>query len=153
MMSGEKDFFDILFGLPVLNIFEPLYKKYKEIFLYLFWGGIAFFLNFFLFLAIDYLTPLHELVNNFICWIICVLFQFYTNRKWVFKGKGSTSGNLMRQMVSFFEGRILTLIIEEVILWIFISCLGLQKTVIKLCAQIIVIVLNYVISKWFVFKN
>lgn len=153
MMKEEKDIFDILFALPILKLFEPLYKKYKEIFLYLFWGGIAFFLNLFLFIAIDHFTALHELINNIICWIICVLFQFYTNRKWVFKGKGQTSGKLMRQMLSFFEGRILTLVIEEVILWVFITCLGFQKAVIKLTAQIIVIVLNYIISKWFVFKN
>ena len=56
-------------------------------------------------------------------------------------------------MFSFFAGRLVTLLIEEVILFIFITWLGLPSMVVKIMAQIIVIVLNYIISKLFVFKG
>ena len=44
-MEEKKDIFDRLMHLPVLNIFEPFYKKHKEVLMYLFFGGITFFLN------------------------------------------------------------------------------------------------------------
>ena len=45
----KKDIFDRIMSLPVLNIFEPFYKKYKEALMYLFFGGLTFFLSIFLF--------------------------------------------------------------------------------------------------------
>ena len=55
-MSNQKqeDIFDRLMHLPILRIFEPFYLKYKEVLLYTFFGGLAFFLNFFLFIGIDH---------------------------------------------------------------------------------------------------
>ena len=44
-MEEKRDIFDRLMHLPVLNIFEPFYKKHKEVLMYLFFGGITFFLN------------------------------------------------------------------------------------------------------------
>ena len=44
-VEEKKDIFDKLMHLPVLNIFEPFYKKHKEVLMYLFFGGITFFLN------------------------------------------------------------------------------------------------------------
>ena len=45
-MDEHKDIFDKLMHLPVLNIFEPFYIKNKEVLMYLFFGGIAFFFQF-----------------------------------------------------------------------------------------------------------
>ena len=148
-----EDIFDKIMKWPILRIFEPFYKRYKEGLLYLFFGGLAFLLNVFLFAAIDAYTPLNALINNIICWVVCVLFQFFTNRTWVFDVHVETAGGFWKQMLDFFAGRLLTLIIEEVILAIFITWLGLNAVVIKLAGQIIVIVLNYVISKMWIFKD
>lgn len=56
-------------------------------------------------------------------------------------------------MVSFASGRVTTLIIEEIILFIFITLLHFNSMLVKLIAQIIVMILNYVISKLIVFKK
>lgn len=103
--SNTRDIFDKIMSLPVLRIFEPFYKKYKSVLLYLFFGGLAFFLNFFLFVAIDKFTPLGVFANNAICWTVCVLFQFFTNRTWVFDGRVETAAGFARQMAcqAFFE--------------------------------------------------
>ena len=52
-MEEKKDIFDRLMHLPVLNIFEPFYKKHKEVLMYLFFGGITFFLNIALYAWLD----------------------------------------------------------------------------------------------------
>lgn len=151
--NDEKmDIFDKLMQWPLLNIFEPFYKKHKEILKYLFFGGLAFFLNIGLFALIGKLG-ISELINNGICWVVCVLFQFITNRTWVFESNIDSTSGLIKQVMNFFGGRVFTLIIEDIILAIFITYLGLNALFIKLCAQIIVIVLNYVISKVIVFRG
>ncbi len=149
----KEDVFDRMMRLPVLRIFEPFYKKHKEVLMYLFFGGLAFFLNLFLFAFFTETCRINELVSNAISWVICVLFQFFTNRTWVFDGSVDTKADFWKQMASFFGGRVFTLVVEEAILAIFITWLGFNTMIVKLIAQVIVIVLNYIISKLFVFKK
>ncbi len=149
----KKDIFDKIMSLPVLNIFEPFYKKYKEGLMYLFFGGLTFFLSIFLFWFMDEVMHLNELVNNTIDWIICVAFQFFTNRTWVFDGKVETKKDFLKQAGSFTLGRLFTLVVEDVLIFIFITTLGFPKMPVKLGATFVVIVLNYIISKLIVFRK
>ncbi len=138
---------------PVYSLMKSFYKKNKEIILYLFFGGVSFLLNFVLFIVIKKITPINELVNNVICWIVCVLFQFITNRLWVFDGKIEGTHNFIIQVITFAGGRVLTLLLEEILLLIFITFLGYNVIIVKLIAQAVVIILNYIISKFWVFKK
>jgi putative flippase GtrA len=151
--TQKKDIFDKIMSLPVLNIFEPFYKKYKEALMYLFFGGLTFFLSIFLFWFMDEVMHLNELVNNTIDWVICVAFQFFTNRTWVFDGKVETKGAFLKQAASFTAGRLFTLVVENILILIFITLMGLPKMPVKLGATFVVIVLNYIISKLIVFKK
>ena len=74
-MEEKKDIFDRLMHLPVLNIFEPFYKKHKEVLMYLFFGGITFFLNIALYAWLDGMLGINALIANVICWVVCVLFR------------------------------------------------------------------------------
>lgn len=149
----QKDIFDRIMSLPVLNIFEPFYKKHKEGLMYLFFGGLAFFLSIFLFWFMDSVMQLNEIVNNTIDWIICVAFQFFTNRTWVFDGKVDNNRDFLKQAGSFTAGRLFTLVVEDAILAVFVTWLNFPSMPVKLAATFVVIVLNYVISKLFVFKK
>ena len=149
----EKDIFDKLMALPVLNIFEPFYKKHKEVLLYLLFGGLAFVVSILSFAFFNVSLSLNEHISNIISWIITVTFAFFTNRIWVFDSKTENAGEFIKQMFSFFGGRIITLVIEEIILFIFITRLGFPSMLIKVIAQVVVIVLNYVISKLVVFRK
>ena len=64
-----------------------------------------------------------------------------------------SAAGFLKQMASFFGGRLFTLIVEEAILAVFITWLGFNSMAVKLVAQVVVIVLNYVISKLIVFKK
>ncbi|WP_034487240.1 GtrA family protein [Butyrivibrio fibrisolvens] len=152
-LEQKKDIFDRIMSLPVLNIFEPFYKKHKEGLLYLFFGGLAFFLSIFLYWFMYSVMHLNELVNNTIDWIICVAFQFFTNRTWVFDGKVDNNRAFLVQAGSFTLGRLFTLVVENVLLFIFITLLGFAQMPVKLAATFVVIALNYVISKLFVFRK
>ena len=152
-MQEKRDIFDRMMGLPILNIFEPFYKKNKEILLYLFFGGLTFIVSIATYAIFNVSMGINELIANVMSWVLAVLFAFATNRVWVFQAPTHTITEFLRQMLSFFGGRVVTLVIEEIILLIFITWLGFNSMVVKVIAQVIVIVLNYVISKFFVFSE
>lgn len=71
----------------------------------------------------------------------------------MFDSNASTAADFIKEIISFIGGRVATLVIEELILFIFITNLGMNSMAVKVVAQVIVIVLNYVISKLIVFKK
>ena len=82
------DIWDRVMQLPVLRIFEPLYARNKEVLLYLFFGGITVILSVSIYALQTQCMKVNELIANAIAWIICVIFQFFTNRIWVFQKRG-----------------------------------------------------------------
>ena len=151
-MQEKRDIFDRMMALPILNIFEPFYKKNKEVLLYLFFGGLTF-VSIATYAVFNVSMGINELIANVMSWVLAVLFAFATNRVWVFQAPTHTITEFLKQMLSFFGGRVVTLVIEEIILLVFITWLGFNSMVVKVIAQVIVIVLNYVISKFWIFKD
>lgn len=152
-MKKEKDIFDRIMELPVLRIFNPFYKKNKEILLCLFFGGLTFLVSVISYAFFNIQIGWNALVANIGSWILAVAFAYITNRIWVFDSNASTAADFIKEITSFIGGRVVTLVIEELILFIFITNLGMNSMLVKIVAQVIVIVLNYVISKLIVFKK
>lgn len=96
---------------------------------------------------------INELVANIFSWLITVMFAFLTNRVWVFNSPTKGKIEFIKQMLAFYGGRVVTLVVEEAILFVFITLMNFPSMIIKIIAQIIVIVLNYVISKLVVFNK
>ena len=149
----KKDIFDRIMELPVFNIFEESYKAHKEMLLYLFFGGLTTLISILIFGGLNIGLAINALVANIISWIISVAFAFVTNRIWVFTAAKGKSNRLIVQMINFYMGRILTLLVEEILLFVFITKCGINSMIVKIIAQIVVIVLNYIISKKWVYKN
>ena len=149
----KEDIFDRLMHLPVLRIFEPFYKKHREVLLYLLFGGLTTLVSILSFALFAEAMGMNVLWANVLSWILAVSFAYITNRTWVFSQKANTGAGILREVLSFFGGRLATLFIEEAILAVFITWLALPAMPVKIAAQIVVIVLNYVISKLFVFRN
>ncbi|MDE5780904.1 MAG: GtrA family protein [Lachnospiraceae bacterium] len=148
----NRDIFDKIMALPGIRIFEPFYRKNKEMLLYLFFGFLSFVMSISTYALFNKVFNINELLANIFSWIITVMFAFFTNRIWVFDSPTKSMAEFVKQMSSFYWGRIVTLVIEEIILFVFITLLGMGSMLIKVIAQVVVIVLNYVISKLFVFK-
>ena len=145
------DIFDRLMHLPVLRILEPFYRKNKEVLLYLFFGGLTTVVSLGTFWLFYSALGWNEHAANVLSWLLAVLFAFLTNRTWVFSATAQTG--FFRQMVNFYAGRLVTLGVEELLLFIFITCLHGNALAVKLAAQVVVIVLNYVVSKLWVFRK
>lgn len=150
-MEHKPDIFDRIFSLHILGFAQPLYKKYKEQLLYLFFGALTTLVSIGSFALFTEVIPCDELIANVISWFLAVLFAYLTNRTWVFQ-RAAEEG-FFRQMLSFYLGRVTTLLIEEALLLIFVKWLLWNGMTVKIAAQIVVLILNYVISKLFIFKK
>ena len=152
-MSKQADIFDRIMAWRFLKPLQPFYMKYKEPLLYLFFGGLTFFLSIGLFWAFTVPFGMNALSANVIDWIICVIFAYLTNRTWVFENKAYDVKGIVRECSSFMIGRLGTLALEEALLWLGIDILHNNSMIVKIVAQVLVIIGNYVISKFFVFRK
>lgn len=130
-----------------------MYYKYKEIILYVFFGGLCTVVSIGSFAWCDVIMHMDPLVANIISWILAVTFAYITNSLWVFDAKPHGVKEMFRQAAEFYGGRLLTLAMEELILLIFINGLGMPSIAVKVAAQVAVLIANYIISKWIVFRQ
>lgn len=149
----EKDIFDKLMALPGLCVFEPFYQKNKEMLLYLFFGGMTFMISILSYALFNGWMGINELIANVFSWTVAVLFAYVTNRTWVFEETGSGRADVLQELARFLSGRLVTLGMEELILLVFITWMHWNSMAVKIAAQILVIIFNYVISKLFVFRK
>ena len=149
----KQDIFDRIMALPGLRVMQPFYARYKEQLLYLLFGGLTTLLSIGLFWLFTEPMGMAALAANIICWIACVGFAYITNRTWVFADKARDPAGIARECGTFFAGRLATLVLEELVLWAGIDGLGMPGMPVKIVAQVLVIVGNYVISKWLVFRK
>lgn len=135
-----------------LSLLKDFYNNHQEVILYLFFGGLTFCISITSYSLLCVVFRWNELISNIFSWIAAVSFAYITNRIWVFKTNAQSFHEIISEISSFVGGRIATLIIEELILFIFIILLKFDKIAVKMVAQVVVIALNYIISKILVFK-
>ena len=132
-----------------------IYKKYEELINYLIIGILTTVVS----LATYYLLTLTVLdannkvylqIANIISWLASVTFAYFTNRKYVFKVKNKSN---IKECLNFYISRISTLLIDMIIMYIFVSRLKFDNKIVKLIAQVVIIILNYILSKFIVFKS
>ena len=130
-----------------------LYKKYEEIINYLIMGVLTTLVSIVSYFIFAKVFGINYLVSNVISWIIAVAFAYITNKIFVFKDKEKEKKQVLIQIYQFVKYRLLSLIIDIVLMYIFVEVIKMDDMIAKVINQVIVIVLNYVFSKLFVFKN
>ena len=149
----KKDIFDRIMDWKLMQPLRPFWTAHREVLLYLLFGGLTTLVSILSFALFTIRMGINVLWGNVLSWILAVLFAYVTNRTWVFSNKADSRGGIVREMLSFFGGRLATLGMEEVLILVFITWLGLAPMPVKIVAQVAVIVANYFISKFFVFKK
>lgn len=136
---------------------KKLYNNYKEIVNYLIIGVLTTVVS----LVSFYLVRIFVFTNdsqfdiqfaNVISWVLAVLFAFVTNKKYVFESK-STGYQKFVEMIKFYVSRLTTLGVEMFVMWLLTSPLKVDDMISKIIVQFIIVILNYVFSKLFVFKK
>ncbi|MDC7767376.1 GtrA family protein [Priestia megaterium] len=128
-------------------------KINKELFLYLFFGVLTTFINILIYTVLTKIFLFHYQTSTVLAWVISVLFAFITNKKYVFSSKSYTLSAVFREGLLFIIYRILSLGIDLLIMFIAIQILNMDDLVAKVIANILVIVVNYMVSKFHIFKT
>jgi len=130
-----------------------LFVKHKQIILYIFFGAITTAIGFISFFVLTRWMGAPLVAANVISWIIAVLFAYLSNRFWVFKSNTCGFFSIMKEFWSFIAARIFSGIMDTVLMIILVDFLSVYDLIAKLVVSIIVIILNFILSKWIVFKK
>ncbi len=97
-----------------------------------------------------YVSNLNENFSNIFSIMIAIVASYFMNRAYVFESKEK---NRIKEFCKFFSGRIVTLVVEELVFLIGASVIKLDEMLVKVTASFIALIMNYVFSRWMVFKN
>ena len=158
---------------------KRLFEKYREIITYIFFGVVTTAVSMGVYFAIllfgEHVCDISSeeakfnvvrLIAQVVQWIVGVLVAFFTNKKWVFNAGGTTKDETVKELLSFSLGRVGTLGLDTVLtfgtVWLLEAVNYVPFKFIltftadlwsKIVASVVVIIANYVISKFFVFKR
>ncbi|MEE9728110.1 cell wall teichoic acid glycosylation protein GtcA [Listeria seeligeri] len=123
-----------------------------SILMYLIMGGFTTLINIVTFWICEAVLGWDYRVANTIAWVASVLFAYFSNKKYVFESYTPRWKDKVREASSFFGFRFLTYIVDILVMILLISVLSVDELWAKIWTNVIVLVLNYVFSKWIIFK-
>lgn len=132
---------------------KELYKKYKEIIMYLIFGGLTTLVNIVAYFILARLLNIETVASTIIALIVSILFAYITNKIFVFESKTNNKKDLLREMISFFACRALSGVMDVAIMYVTVDLWHFNDIIMKIISNIIVIIVNYVFSKLIIFKK
>ena len=132
---------------------KALLKKYRGLILYAVFGALTTVINIAVYALCYRALRLPNVPSNVIAWILAVLFAFVTNKLYVFESKSLDRGTVLRELVSFVSARLATGLLDLAVMFVGVDVLHGPDLVFKVGSNVIVIILNYVLSKLVVFRK
>jgi len=139
--------------MDIVSMIKRLLIKYRDIVLYGVFGVLTTLVNIVSYWFMAHPLTMGTMISTVLAWVLSVLFAYFTNRKWVFRSKATGYDAIVKEIVSFFACRIATGVVDWACMFVFVELLRFDDVVIKVLANIVVIVLNYVGSRLFVFRQ
>ena len=136
-----------------METIRRLLRKYKEPILYVFFGGLTTLLNMAVYFVCTKALKMGLEISDILAWIAGVLFAYVTNKLFVFESRNRRGRLLWLEFGEFVGARVLSLVVDVLFLEITVKGLGWWDVPMKILANIIVIIMNYVFSKLFIFKK
>ena len=124
----------------------------KEIFLYIIFGLITSIINIGTFYILTNIGVIY-IISNLIALILAKTVAYLTNKFIVFKKKCKNKKELLIEIISFIFVRGITMLIDFIGLIILIEIFNIEKIISKIIVTIIVIIINYIASKKYIFKK
>lgn len=136
---------------------KKYWDKYKHLVAYMFWGVVTTIVNIGAYQIMSPIWHWNYELSTVIAWFLSVLVAYFTNKVWVFGSPYTTVKAFLIELAQFFFYRGVTLLMDMAFMWVGISLLGLksplQQLILKTLDNVVVIVANYVFSKWLIFKS
>lgn len=129
-----------------------LYKKYRELILYLVFGVLTTLVNYISWWIMEPFFA-SSTIPVTAAWLISVLFAYLTNRRFVFDSKVAGGAALAKELISFLMARILSGVLDLCFMWIFADWLRFDSRIVKLISNVFVVIFNYIASKLVIFRK
>ena len=124
----------------------------KEVILYAVFGIFTTVVNLVSFFVMNSIFKWNENLSNFIAIVLAVLFAYITNKDLVFHSQAKTRKEKVNEFLKVILGRAFTMVIEFLGGWLLFMT-PIPKMVSKLIVTVVVVILNFFISKLFAFKT
>ena len=159
LLEKIENFFLGLLRKIKLGFLANIYEKNREAWRYLIFGALATFVNIGMYAlcAKVIFKDLPEVqrvdFSNYIAIGLAMAFAYITNKLFVFDSKTNNAKELFKEIISFIGCRIFSAVVEIVFMRVTVVNFHLNEVIMKICANIIVMILNYIFSKLIIFKN
>lgn len=130
-----------------------LYEKYKDIVPYIFFGVCTTLVNTLAYWVCAHILYFTVMVSAVIAWFLAVLFAYITNRRWVFHSEAVTKQEILTELASFYLCRLATGVVDWGCMFIFVDLFHANDVIVKVAANFLVIILNYIASKLIIFQK
>lgn len=131
-----------------------LYKKYKEIIVYLVFGVLATIVNFVSYFIFAKVLQIDEIVSSALSWLTAVIFAYITNKIFVFNSKTTTKKALLQEAITFASCRVISGIFCDVGTFaVMVRVLKINDIIAKAITQVMVVIVNYIFSKLIIFRK
>ncbi|MBO5909738.1 MAG: GtrA family protein [Clostridia bacterium] len=134
------------------NSVNPL-KKHKEFLLYAFFGILTTLVNIVSYYLLYNMLFIKNVPAVIISWALSVAFAFFTNKLFVFESRSFKLNIVLRESATFFSARLFTGVLDVIIMYIAVDLLLLDSLFWKIVSNVIVVILNYILSKIWIFKK
>lgn len=136
-----------------MNKLTELVQKYKRIILYIFFGALTTAVNYAVSFPLFYCVGCSAALSNAVAWFVSVLFAYFTNKPFVFESNDWSWKTVIRELADFFGCRILTGVLETVVVSVLVDVLGPNGFIWKILVSVVVVILNYIGSKFIAFRK
>ena len=137
----------------MISAVRALLQKHRELVSYVFWGVMTTAVNYTAYFLLRNILLVPLVAGNVTAWAVSVLFAYFVNKLFVFRSKDWAWRVALRELWQMAASRLFTLGLETGILWLFVKKLLLNEFIVKLGANVVVVVANYVLSKFIIFKK
>lgn len=128
-------------------------NQLKELILYGICGALTTILDIGIFWFLANVINLHYLFANAVAWILAITFSFLTNKYLVFESRSFSREVWVKEAMEFFGARGLSCVIDMGGMFLMVSILGINKNYAKLIINVVVSIINYILSKFWIFKK
>ncbi len=137
----------------MLGKIRQLLCKYMDIILYLVFGVLTTAVNLIVYAPLHYWCDLPASLSNGIAWVAAVVFAFLTNKKYVFKSNEWAASVVLPELGKFVASRVASGLFETLFIAITVDIMLQDAMLMKVISSIVVIVMNYIASRLFVFRK
>lgn len=132
---------------------KQTWSRYRDVLLYLLFGGLTTLVNYLIYFPLYQYCAMSATLSNILAWVGAVIFAFLTNKPFVFQSHDWSKKVVLPELGKFVGSRVFSGLVETGFIGLTVDALKWHSLGMKISASVLVIILNYLASRWLVFSK